>query len=166
MKMLHDRSFFDPGSVVWSIRSTEKFAALREVIERSGIFSQIPGLDIEEFITSVIDREKLQSTGFGHGVAVAHGRTRQVQDPHVVLGVSREGIEYDAIDGEPVQLLFVIANHPDNKMDYLQVLSCLVSLVRDQIFRNELLSCMSQQELERKMCSSFKSMMARNAQLV
>lgn len=162
MKSLSHCSFFDTGSVVWGVRSYNKFEAIREVIYRSPAFRRIERLDLDAFVDTVIEREKLQSTGLGHSVAIAHGRTPEVLAPQVVLGVSPEGIDFDALDGEPVHLLFIIANHPDNKMDYLQVLSCLVSLVRDDVFRRKLLSCMSTEELERTMCRAFQNLMRRS----
>ncbi len=162
MKPLSHYSFFDTGSVVWGVRSYNKFEAIREVVNRSLVFRRIDGLDLNEFAEKVIEREQLQSTGLGHGVAVAHGRTVEVLEPQIALGISAEGIDFDALDGEPVQLLFIIANHPDNKMDYLQILSCLVSLVRNEVFRQELLSCMSSDELESKMCSAFQNLMRKS----
>ncbi len=159
MKPLSRHSFFETGSVVWGVRSHNKFEAIREVINRSLVFRRIEGLDLEMFAERVIEREQLQSTGLGHGVAVAHGRVTQVLEPQIALGVSPEGIDFDAVDDEPVQLLFIIANHPDNKMDYLQILSCLVSLVRNDVFRHELLSCMSTAELEITMCSAFQNLL-------
>lgn len=161
MNNLCEQSFFDDGSVVWNIESTDKFEAIREVVYRSQVFRKVSGLDIEEFVGKVIAREHLQSTGFGHGVAVAHGRTPEVSLPIVALGVSKAGLEFGAIDGRPVQLLFVVANHPDSEMDYLKVLSSLVALVRNELFRHELLSCMSRKELEGKLCTSFKQLLAK-----
>ncbi|TVR89644.1 MAG: PTS sugar transporter subunit IIA [Spirochaetaceae bacterium] len=162
MNNLCEHSFFSDGSVVWNIESTDKFEAIREVVYRSQVFRRIPQLDIEDFAAKVIEREKVQSTGFGHGVAVAHGRTADVSVPLVALGVSNNGLEFGSMDGRPVQLLFVVANHPDSEMDYLKVLSCLVGLVRNELFRHELLSCASRTELENKLCSSFMSLLAKN----
>lgn len=162
MNNLCEHSFFGDGSVVWDLESSDKFAAIREVVFRSQIFQQAPQLDIEDFAAKVIAREKVQSTGFGHGVAVAHGRTPQVSVPLVALGISSGGLEFGAMDGRPVHLLFVVANHPDSEMDYLKVLSCLVGLVRNELFRHELLSCASRRDLESKLCTSFTKLLAKN----
>lgn len=145
-------TFFDPGSVIWDVRSTNKYDAIREVIFNVRTFEDQAGLDVEAFSQLVIEREKLQSTGFGHGVAVAHGRTDRVGRPIVALGVSREGIDYESVDGEPVHLLFVVANHPDHQMNYLRILSTLVSMVRDEYFRRDLLTCSHAREIEDKLC--------------
>ena len=78
----------------------------------------------------MIARERLQSTGFGHGVAVAHGRAAGVERVLIALGLSRAGIPYDSPDGEPVRLLFVIASPLQVSLDYLQALSTLVRCLR------------------------------------
>ena len=149
---------FDPGSVIWDLTSTNKFDAIREVINTATVFTEHEMLDPAEFAQIVIARERLQSTGFGHGVAVAHGRTESVDEPVIALGISREGIEYDALDGDPVHLLFIVANHPDHQMDYLQILATLVSMVRDELFRRELLDCRHGDEAQEKLCVVFAAL--------
>lgn len=148
--------FFDAGSVVWNVRSTEKYDAIREIIHRSPVLRSIPSLDLDHFTEIVVGREKVQTTGFGHGVAVAHGRSPAIRDSEVTLGVSKQGIDYDALDGRPVHLLFIVANHPDKQMDYLTILSSLVSLLRQEPFRRELLACICQEEVEQKLCTAFR----------
>lgn len=152
-------SYFSGGSIVWDVESVDKLSAIREIVNRSHVFRSIPGLDPARFAEVVIEREKKGSTGFGHGVAVAHGRTPEVTTSQIVLGVSRHGIEYNALDGEPVQLLFIVANNPTQEMDYLRILSALVSLVRDPGFRQELLDCMCAYDVESKLCSAFTGIM-------
>ena len=155
-------AYFDPGSVIWELKSTEKFDAIREIISRARTFTEHPGLDSGAFAEKVVERERLQSTGFGHGVAVAHGRTDQVSSPRIALGVSRAGIDFDAVDGEPVHLIFIVANHPDQEVDYLQILSCLVSMVRDKLFRTALLRCQHLADLQQLLCQSFHQRLAQS----
>lgn len=150
-------SFFNTGSVVWDVKSADKYDAIREVVFRSPLFQELPELDLEDFAERVIARERIQTTGFGHGVAVAHGRTYQVDGSHVCLGVSRKGIDFQAVDGEPVYLLFIVANHPDLQTDYLSILSTLVSIVRNKEMRGELLSCITGEELEFKLLNAIES---------
>ncbi len=86
-------AYFDPGSVIWELNSTDKYDAISEIIHNAPVFTNHGTLDLDDFSRIVLEREKLQSTGFGHGVAVAHGRTRQVSDPTIALGISHEGID-------------------------------------------------------------------------
>jgi len=129
---------FDRGSVIAHLHSTDKFDALRELIRDTPVFAELGNRD--ELERAVIARERLHTTGFGHGVAVAHGRATGVTRVLIALGVSRTGIPFDAPDGEPVRLLFVIASPQQVSLDYLQALSTLVRCVRHQSVRDDLLA--------------------------
>jgi len=155
-------AYFDPGSVIWELKSTEKFDAIREIVSRARTFSEHPDLDSDTFAEKVVERERLQSTGFGHGVAVAHGRTDQVSSPRIALWVSRDGIDFDAVDGEPVHLIFIVANHPDQEVYYLHILSTLVGMVRNEMFRREIITCDHESDVQRKLCNVFASLLKRN----
>lgn len=155
-------SFFPPGSVVWDLKVDNKFEAIRETIHRTTTFRSIPGLDLDAFTTAVIKREREQSTGFGHGIAIAHGRTPQVPTSEIALGVSREGLDFQAFDGQPVHLLFIVASHPDRQIDYLRILSSLATMARNELFRQELLQCLCREEVEEKVCNAFNGVLQRS----
>ena len=146
---------FDHGSVIWELKSTDKYDAIREIIHSAPVFAEHETLESGEFAEIVIERERLQSTGFGHGVAVAHGRTEQVSEPAIALGISHDGIDFDAYDNRPVHLLFVVANHPDQQVDYLNILSTLVAMVRNELFRREILTCAHADAVQEKLCTVF-----------
>lgn len=143
-----DCRYFTSGSVVWDLASTDKFEAIRETILRTGAFRVVPSLDVDAFVDAVVAREREQSTGFGHGIAIAHGRAPEVSDGVVALGISRRGIDFDSFDGKPVHLLFVVANHPDKHVDYLRILSSLAILARQAQFRESILSALCQEDVE------------------
>lgn len=145
---------FRKGAVLHEIKSSNKYDAIREVINQAPVFKSISKL--QEFENAVISREKIQTTGFGHGIAVAHGKTTEVDDLEIALGISQEGLEFDAMDGQPVHLLFLIANHPDHQVEYLKVLSTLISQVRKSSFRNMLITCKGASEAEHILGSVFK----------
>ncbi|RKX74818.1 MAG: PTS sugar transporter subunit IIA [Spirochaetes bacterium] len=146
------------NGTVCEIRSRDKYEAIRELIKKAPVFNKIE--DINAFEEEIIYREKRQCTGFGKGVAVAHGCTG-TDSVYIALGISREGINYNAYDKQPVQLLFVIVSPPDMPDEYLMVLSVLVKLVRDERFREELLSCFSIEEAEQKLREAFFSLLKR-----
>ncbi len=149
------RHCFQSGTVVPDLQSTDKYNALRELIQRAPIFHHIE--DLPAFEAAVIARERLQTTGFGHGVAVAHGRATGVPRVLIALGVSRTGIPYESPDGAPVQLLFVIASPPHLSLDYLQALSTLVRCLREQPARESLLDVMTAAEIEARIRAAFTS---------
>jgi PTS system nitrogen regulatory IIA component len=140
---------FGPGTVVSDLASSDKYDAIRELIRRARVFGEIT--DRHAFEEAVIAREQLKSTGLGHGVAVAHGRTPGAQRVLIALGLSRGGIPFESPDGEPVQLLFLIATPPSMTLDYLQALSTLVRCVRLQSLRASLFSAESVSIVECRM---------------
>ena len=148
-------SCFAPGSVICRLDSTEKYAAIHELIEKAPVFKHLS--DRGAFEKSVVAREKSQSTGYGKGVAFAHGRTDEVDTLFISLGISKQGIPFDSVDGEPVHLLFIIANNPSRKIEYLQALSTLAELVRDDAFRARLMQGSRTEELEKMLGSAFRS---------
>jgi PTS system nitrogen regulatory IIA component len=144
---------FEGGNVVYHLESGEKFAALRELARKAPVFAEVR--DMDAFEESVISREKIQSTGFGHGVAVAHGRSGTLSRVLIGLGLSHDGIPYESPDGEPVRLLFLIASPQKTNLDYLQALSTLVRVIRDCSLREILLSAMNAGEIEKTIRSAF-----------
>jgi PTS system nitrogen regulatory IIA component len=161
MNALESSGFFAPGSVIWDLHSESNLDAIRETIFRTSVFHEIPGLDVGAFADAVVARELEQSTGFGRGIAIAHGRTAQIQTSTIALGVSRCGIEFNAFDGLPVHLLFVVASHPDRQIDYLRILSSLATMARNELFRRELLSSLCQEEAQRKVNAEFSGVLQR-----
>jgi nitrogen PTS system EIIA component len=144
---------FPEGSVIAELHSVDKYEALRELINRAPVFQCLASR--EALVEAVVERERLQSTGLGHGVAVAHGRVQGVQRILIGLGVHREGLAYDSPDGEPVRLLFVIASPLAVSLDYLQALSALVRCLRDSEVRSCLLDAASASEIEGRLREAF-----------
>jgi PTS system nitrogen regulatory IIA component len=150
MKKLH---CFEGGSVVQCLESRNKFDAIRELIKRAPILSyEVNHGQIEE---AAINREKIYTTGLGRGIAIAHGKTKGVKKLYIVLGISREGIEFNAIDGKPVNFLFLIANPPEKNSEYLIVLSTLARILRDERFLVALLSQVREELVEQMIHNAF-----------
>lgn len=144
---------FIEGTVVCELQQTDKYEAIHELIEKAPVFqTEINRQSLEE---AVVLREKQQSTGFGHGVAVAHGKLHNLDTIRIALGISKKGIEFESIDGEPVQLLFIVASPPKMEIEYLLALSVLTGLVRNKNFRDEILSYRDSGEIERRLCDAF-----------
>lgn len=155
------RHCFQSGTVVPDLVSTDKESAIRELVRRAPVFRELP--DLERFAEAVLQRERQQTTGFGHGVAVAHGRVADAGRVLIALGVSRDGIPFGAADGQPVTLLFVIASPPEMNLDYLQALSSLVRALREREVREALLAHDEASEVERRIREAFTLCVGRHA---
>ena len=152
---------FETGTVVDNLRNTDKFAAIHEVVGRAGVFAN--GRQRAAVEQAVMRREHIQSTGIGHGVAAAHGQTDGVSEVTIALGISRIGIDYHAVDGQPVKLLFVLATPPDRHRDYLTALSGICRLSKRDFFKDLLARDMTERELQEQICFAFQEEVARSS---
>ncbi|MDC7245552.1 MAG: PTS sugar transporter subunit IIA [Sphaerochaetaceae bacterium] len=126
------------GTLICHIDAQMKVPAIHEVIQKCSVFSTLPDIDL--FKKAVIEREMIETTGIGHGIAIAHGKVPDLTSVKVGLGLSECGVEYDAKDGKPVHFLFVIASSPNKQFEYIRTLSTLLRTVRSAEVREELLS--------------------------
>jgi PTS system fructose-specific IIC component/PTS system nitrogen regulatory IIA component len=94
----------------------------------------------EEILKALREREAKMSTGIHKGIAVPHGKTNVVEDVFGFLGISRKGVDYDALDGEPVYLLFMIVAPPKDSEKHLRILKRLAELLENPQFYMDLLS--------------------------
>ena len=152
-------SCFTHGTVVCDLENTDKYRAIHELICEAPVFRDVEGVEYLE--KAVVNREQLQSTGLGNGIAVAHGKSPAVGDIVMALGISRKGIDFDAIDGKPVHFLFLVANPPGMQLEYLLALSVLVRVIRDEQFRDELLHCYDSIQIESRLHQAFHASMIR-----
>ncbi|MBN2509382.1 MAG: PTS sugar transporter subunit IIA [Spirochaetales bacterium] len=143
---MEELNTFIRGSVICNLEHTDKYEAIHELIEKAPIFRKIDNRELIE--SAVIQREHIESTGLGQGIAIAHGKCPQVRQVLVALGISRTGVEYEALDGHPVNFLFLVANPPKAWDEYLKTLSSLVTMMKDPRFRDRLLEPDSETRLE------------------
>jgi PTS system nitrogen regulatory IIA component len=113
----------------------EAIAALIDTLDKA---DYLP--NPEEFHQAVLAREKIVSTGIGMNVAVPHAKLPQNQNFFIMIGILKKGIEWGAIDGHPVRLVFMIGGPDDKQTEYLQILSQLTVIIKDEEKRKKLLS--------------------------
>ena len=89
----------------------------------------------EEIIDVVLEREKLGSTGIGQGVAIPHGKTDVLTEQVGVLGISKKGIEFNSLDGEPVYIIFLLVGPVEVTGQHLKALSRISRLFKDKFLR-------------------------------
>ena len=93
----------------------------------------------DDVLEAVLERESVQSTGIGFGVAIPHGRCAAVRELTMVAGVSPSPVPFDAIDGEPVRLFFLIVGPESSAGLHVKILSRIARLVRRDTVRQQLL---------------------------
>jgi PTS system nitrogen regulatory IIA component len=125
-----------PERVVCNVQVNSKKRAL-EVISELLTKTQ-PELNQQEIFESLLNRERLGSTSLGHGVALPHGRVKSSDHTLGVFIQLKDGIDFDAIDNQPVDLLFGLLVPEESTQEHLQILSMLAKLFSDEKFREKL----------------------------
>jgi len=123
---------------IMDLKATTKEQAIREVASCLTVNGKIK--DKEKFILDILEREGLGSTGIGHKVAIPHSRTDVVNGFAIGFGRSKEGIDFKALDGDKVNLIFLMGANPSELNLYLRLLAELSRLLMENSFRRELLS--------------------------
>ena len=130
-------SLLSPETIQLELQSREKVPALREVAE---LLTQNKCVgNFEAFFNEILQRERVSNTALGHDVAIPHARTDQCSDILIAVGRSHEGIDFEAKDGSPVRLIFLIGTPKQMVTDYLRVVGTLARLLRQDDLRRNLL---------------------------
>ncbi|KPJ63179.1 MAG: PTS fructose transporter subunit IIA [Planctomycetes bacterium DG_23] len=131
MKLL---GFLAPEAVIDDLQARDKSGAIKEMVamlKKTGLLKtkQVPAV-----VKALLAREKLGSTGIGKGVAVPHARCKGVKSVLGLLARSTQGVQFDALDGEPVYVFFLLLSAPDASGEHLACLERVSLLLRDTNF--------------------------------
>jgi len=126
----------DPEQVLF-LNVCTRDQALRQIVHRIYELGKLQ--DEESFYQAIMSREKIVSTGIGMGVAIPHAKLPAYQQFFIALGILQRGVEWQALDGAPVRLIFMIGGPDDKQTEYLQILSGITHAIRDEERRKKLL---------------------------
>jgi len=139
---------FKKEYIIEELKAKSKRAVLAELSE---IFTHYhSGIQGEAMVEVLLDREKLGSTGIGDGIAIPHGKLKGLDHLVIAFGRSREGIDFDAIDGKPVHIFFLLMAPESSTGQHLKALAKISRMLKDQEFRSSLMSAKNTEELYRK----------------
>jgi fructose-specific phosphotransferase system IIA component len=126
------------------LAGTDKDAVLEELV---GVLRDAGAVsDTEAVLHAVREREKLLSTGVGSGVAIPHGKSDAIAELTMAAGVTREPIDFDALDGRPASLFFLLVGPEASAGAHVKALSRISRLVRRDTFRERLAAAQSPDE--------------------
>ncbi|MCX7957342.1 MAG: PTS sugar transporter subunit IIA [Endomicrobia bacterium] len=137
-------SFLDNKCIVLPLKGKDKKSIIKELIEVLAQNQKVK--DKEEAFKSVMEREKLGSTGVGSNIAIPHGRTNAVDKLVGALGISKEGVDFESLDGDPVYFVFLILSPLEATGDYLRAISRVSRFFKDRFFREALKNVSSTEE--------------------
>lgn len=135
----------DTDTVLVNMTSADKDEAVEELVDLLVRAGRLDNRDV--VIDAVMEREVQQTTGIGGGVAVPHAKHESIQKLTAALGVSREGIEFDAIDDKPVHVVFLILARSDEPGPHVQTLAEIARLLQIPGFFRKLVEAESEDDL-------------------
>jgi nitrogen PTS system EIIA component len=137
------------GGILDDLKSVEKEDVIKEMVQALVKTGRIEESSSVKVIKALMDREELGSTGIGAGVAVPHAKHDSITDLVGAFGRSKKGINFDALDGEPVHILFLLLSSKSASGAHLEALAYISRLVRDEKFVKFLREAKSAEELRK-----------------
>jgi PTS system fructose-specific IIC component/PTS system nitrogen regulatory IIA component len=129
---------FPPELIKIGLEAEDKDEVFEEMVDQ---FCQVQKSNArEEILEALREREAKMSTGIHKGIAIPHGKTNAIESLHGVLGISKKGIDYDALDGQPVYLLFTLLAPQKDSEKHLKLLKRLAGLLDNPQFYTDLVA--------------------------
>jgi PTS system nitrogen regulatory IIA component len=137
----------DADSIVEELTSRDKKGVLEELVSILVEHGRLA--DKEQSVQVLLERERLGSTGMGDGIAIPHGKLKEINSIICAFGRSREGIDFQSIDEKPSYLFFLLLAPEQGAGEHLQALARLSRILKDVHFRKQLLEAASREEIYR-----------------
>ncbi len=137
--------FLQAKSIVPELSGSTKTEVLQE-LSRSLVHTY-PSLTEKRLVQVLTDREKLSSTGIGEGIAIPHAKLSELKQLLACFGVSRPGINFDAIDGKPTHLFFALVAPENSAGIHLKALARISRLFKSPQFRSTLLEAKTAEQI-------------------
>ena len=133
MKIL---DYINEQTVLTDLHSGDKKGVIDELAQP---VTELTGLDHREIVRVLIERERLGSTGIGDGIAIPHGKINGLESLVLGFGLSRKGVNFDALDGKPTHIFFLLLS-PDNSTGiHLRILARISKLLKEASFKEKLM---------------------------
>jgi fructose-specific phosphotransferase system IIA component len=135
----------NPGVVISDLKGNKKEEVINELIDLFKDDSRVQ--DLEKVREAVLDREKIMSTGVGKGFAIPHGKTNSITDIIAAFGKTKRPVDYNALDNQPVHLVFLLVGKDNLVSKHIKLLSRISRMMNKDDFRNRLLEAGSVEEI-------------------
>ncbi len=137
--------YLDESGIVLDITGESKSEILLKLVEILTDTATIK--NSAEIVKTLEDREKLKTTGIGSGIAIPHCKSSEVDRVHVVIGISRSGIDFDSLDQQPANFFFLLVAPENAGSEHLKASAKIVRLVREVQVREDLLKMTSPKDV-------------------
>jgi len=130
--------FLSKKAIVIDIKSTKKEEVIKELVDALVNAGEIEKRYRNKLFDALMARESLGSTAIGQGVAIPHAKSDCVEKLVAAFGLSKKGVDFDSLDGEPAYIFFLLLAPQDSAGPHLKALARISRLLKDKYFRDSL----------------------------
>ncbi len=139
--------FIVVDAIIPDLKSTDKVSVIKEMVDALKDTNSIDPNEVNDILRALMKREELGSTGIGKGVAVPHAKHSSINKIIGLVARSSQGVEFDALDGEPVYLFFLLLSPKDSSSSHLSALDRFSNVIRDCDFSRFMKEASSKEEI-------------------
>jgi PTS system nitrogen regulatory IIA component len=130
--------------IISDLKASDKKSVLEELAEV--ISNHEPSINKKDIVKVLVERERLGTTGIGDGVAIPHGKLNGVKQPLISFGRSKKGMDFDAMDGQPAYLFFLLIAPENSSGIHLEILARIAKILKNSAFRKKLMEADTRKE--------------------
>jgi len=139
--------FLNKNAIAVNIKAADKEGVIHELVDLLASATDIKNK--EDLVKAVLAREALGSTGIGQGVGIPHAKSQAVKELVAAFGLSKSGINFDSLDGEPVHIFFLMIAPEESAGPHLKALARISRMLKDKYFRELLRKAKDENEVLR-----------------
>ncbi|MGD9331529.1 MAG: PTS sugar transporter subunit IIA [Desulfobacterales bacterium] len=132
------------AAICADLKAQDKKGVLEEL---SATVAQNTGVDRDELVRVLMERERLGSTGIGGGIGIPHGKLKALQTLVLGFGLSRAGVDFESIDGKPTHIFFLLLTPENSTGLHLKVLARISRILKNDPFKEKLMAATSTEEI-------------------
>ena len=132
-------------STIVDLQGESKEDIITELVNSLPVSDSIT--DRDQVLQAVLDREKIMSTGIGDGIAIPHGKSAAVTELVAAMGTQRRGMDFDALDGEPAYVFFLLVSPANVSGPHIKALARISRLLKNEEFKKKLVEANSAEEI-------------------
>lgn len=132
--------FLSQKAIIPEVQSSKKEDVINELVDALINSGEVDKKDRAKIIESLMGRESLGSTAIGQGIAIPHAKSDCVTKLTAAFGLSKKGVDFDSLDGEPAHIFFLLLAPLDSAGPHLKALARISRLLKDKYFRDSLRS--------------------------
>lgn len=138
-------SLLNNQTILPNLEAKDKNEILDKMV--ASLEGKVSNGELEKIREAVFEREKIMSTGVGKGLAIPHGKAAGIEQTYAAFAILDEPVDYEAIDGEPVNMVFLLVGPQASNSLHIKMLSRISRLMNNSDFRERLRNCTSPEEI-------------------